>query len=72
MLKMMPRMIPPMTETTNLIMISLKTMSRIFLALNPIARSILYISASYLHLPSVYKKMKIVTRVLITAVISTI
>lgn len=46
-------------------------MIRIFLALSPMALNILYICDYSLHLPKVYKNMKIVTRVLMITVIIT-
>lgn len=71
MLKMMPSRIPSIMATMSRMMIYRNTIMRIFLALSPIALSILYISASSRHLLKVYRKMNMVTNALIMHVIST-
>jgi hypothetical protein len=71
MLKITPKIMPSRRLTINRMIISKKIIILIFYALSPIALSILYISASSLHFPIVYRKMNIVTNTLITHVIST-
>jgi hypothetical protein len=71
MLKRRPNRIPSIRDTIRRISISKNTIMRMFLALKPMALSILYISASSRHLPRVYRKIKIVTRILMMQVINT-